>query len=137
MLPLPPTLYRAKTVRVIRPSILSVTVDLGFGVSVVRTVRIDGAPENEIPLKFRDSAMHCATVLLGGKRLVIRYHDTESEKVQHAKVYLDEKVFGNPTGFGHVAGDLDSRLDVGAYLTSLIPLHFNIDLVRKMLNGPE
>ena len=136
MLPLPPSLLRAKTAKVLRPSHLSVTVDLLFSVFVTRTLRIAGAPDIEIPLKYRDAAMHCATVLLGGKRLVIEYHDTETEKVQTVRVFLDEKVYGNPVGLVPVHSTLEPRLDVGLYLASLLPMHFPVEFVRKTLNGP-
>lgn len=135
MMPLPPMLYRAKTVKVLKPSLLTVSVELGFAVSVIRTVKIEGAPDKDLPICCRDAAMHCATVLLGGKRLVIRYHDTDSEKVQVVRVYLDEKVFGSPPGFVSVSNDLDHVLDVGVYLSSLVPSRFSVADVRKTLNG--
>ena len=132
---LPSRVYKAKTVRVSSVNSLLVDLDLGFGIHAHRTVYLEGVSVGSVPAPLRKNAMHCLVVLLGGKRLLLRTTDAQKVDGVLARVYLAEKVYGNPVGLSVPYGFDDALLDVSEFYLSLRTNGYDVSGVKSILNG--
>ena len=132
--------FRAKTVRVHSIGVVEVSLDLDFGVRVSKVLSIEGIRPLEIPEHLHSNAMHCLVVLLGGKKLLVQPNPDDREAwgrmpTIRARVFVDEKVHGNPIGLttniDGVDGDL---LDVAPFCHDLCSSGFPVDGVKQVLN---
>jgi len=133
---LPPSLHHGKVIRVLSVNCLDVNVQLGFGVSIVRSFVLEGIEAKDIPPRLRSAANHCLIVLLGGKDVVVHTDDDEKrDGFLIGRVYLNEKVYGEPPGL-ITPHSLDvPMLEVSAFYKSLAAREYNVMDVKAILNG--
>lgn len=122
--------FDAKTAYIASPSVIDITVRLGFGVVTTRRFSISGLIP--IPPESEAEAKHCLVVLCGGKDLLIET-DTELYGDRLYATILAPAV-DPPKQFTHVV-DGNVFVDVGPYMSSLADVNFPIDMVRTHLNG--
>jgi len=133
---LPPHLLSGRTAWVHNPSCVEFDLDVGFGITVRRSVVIEGLSARDIPEKFRNEAKHCLVTLLGGKRvLVLASINGKTDPYILGRVYLNEKVYGEPVGYVQPPG-LDARLlEIGLFCSWLAAEKYDIQKVKAVLNG--
>ncbi len=133
---LPPRLYLARTVRVHSFNCIEAELDLGYSVSVKKNIILEGVQSGSVPSAQRKDAKHALVVLLGGKHLVIH---TGQQNVKDGflpgRVYLVEKVHGEPEGLATPYGLDIQLLEVGLFYPSLQRARFDIGFVKSVLNG--
>ncbi len=87
---LPPTLRRGRTVRVLNLNCLEASLDLGYGVSVVKNLVLEGVDTRGVPPARRSEAVHCLVLIAGGRDLIIHSaDDTLRDGFIRARVFLD------------------------------------------------
>ena len=132
---LPTRLLCGRTVRVMSLNSIEVELQLGFGVSIRKAVRLEGIDESSVPRHHASDAKHCLVVLLGGKRLLIHTDVHRKGRTLVGRVYLDERVYGEPVGMGIPFGMDELRLDVSVFYEWLRANGYNVQAVKVMLNG--
>lgn len=92
---------RAKVVRVIDHRQVQVQIDLRFGVSVRRIIKLNGYPVSETQ---EENAKSCLILLIGGHRLVLQTeeHDIDPDNDIYMKAYVggEEMVQGTLENVG-------------------------------------
>jgi hypothetical protein len=116
-------------------NVLEVELQLGFGVSIRKAVRLEGIEERDIPRRNASDAKHCLVVLLGGKRLLVHTDAHREGRTLVGRVYLDERVYGEPVGMTIPFGLDESRLDVSTFYDWLRAHGYDINVVKSILNG--
>jgi hypothetical protein len=114
---------------------VEVDIDLGFGISVKKTVVLEGIDRADIPKTLVSKAKHCLVVLLGGKNILIHIDDEQKDGHLYGRVFLDQKVFGDPEGLIKPFGLDEPRLEVSTFYAWLKDQGFDIVLVKNILNG--
>ena len=132
---LPSRLHHARVVRVRSLNCLEVDLDLGFGISVMKRIVLEGVDYRGIPKALRSDAKHCLVVLLGGKRVVVHTDQSKQDGFILGRVYLDERVYGKPEGLTVPFGLTEPMLEVGAFYTWLAGKEFDVHLVKVAING--
>ena len=135
MTPLPTRLLRGRTVRVMSPNLVEVELQLGFGVSIRKAVRLEGIDESSIPRHCARDAKHCLVVLLGGKHLLVHTDVHRQGRILVGRVYLDARVYGAPIGMEVPFGMDESRLDVSVFYDWLRGCRYDVGMVKAVLNG--
>ena len=114
--------YGFKLDRVVDGDTVDGTIDLGFGISVKKRIRLLGinAPETRLQRKIKDE-----TARIAEKELGLRAKDKLSDMLHNRKIIIQTKL--DKTGkFGRVLGTLlindhgieESRLNVNKFLLS-------------------
>ncbi len=127
---LPPPSLRGRIDYIHPPNVIRVDLDVGFGVTIRRDLRLEGVQKNFVPLSKVNEAKHCLVVMLGGSRVIVQVQDTDSE-LPIARVFLAEKFNGAPPGVTEVFGN--PLLDVSTYFMSLAP-DFDVKVVKALFN---
>jgi len=109
-------------------------IDLGFGVSITKCVRVEGIDRDLIKSRAR-LATHCMVVLIGGKRILVHVGKSNAEGPVVGRVYLDEKVYHEPEGYVIPLGLDAPKLEIGIYMTWLAAQGFDIAVAKRTLNG--
>ena len=114
---------------------IEVELQLGFGVSIRKAVRLEGIDESGIPRRNASDAKHCLVVLLGGKHLLVHTDAYRKGSMLVGRVYLDERVYGEPVGMTVPFGMDEFRLDVSVFYDWLRTHGYDISVVKSVLNG--
>lgn len=123
------------TARVHSHARVEVSLDLGFGVHLHRVFFVDGIRDGLVPSDKLSDAAHCMVVLLGGKRLLVQ-PENERPTCSYARLYLNEKIYGNPVGFVQNVEKLERPiLDVAVFFEHLSRNHFDLRLVYNAINS--
>jgi hypothetical protein len=132
---LPSRLIRARTVRVERLNCVDVNLDLDFGVQVKKRITLEGVMPKTVDTHKRDAAMHCMVVLLGGKNLLVHVPDGVDKRDGYimGRVYLCDKVYGNPPGLRCPFGLDTELLEVGEFFQYLNENGFNEEVLKRVL----
>lgn len=130
-------LFAARTVRVHAPNVLEATLDLGFGVSITRLLRLDNVSMEGLDDEARARATHCLVVLAGGKRLIVQTDDVETYRNPiDARIYLEERTFGKLVGQTFdMSPAINPVLELSPFVNWLGERGFEIDDVKRALNG--
>ena len=132
---LPPRLLPGRTVWVHSCSCVEVAFEIGFGITVQRTIGIEGIQPPDVPESLRSEAKHCLVTLIGGKRVLVLC-DTESKApLQIGRVYLNEKVYGTPVGLAAPYPLNIPLLEIGTFFGWLSTTQYDIRRVKEVLNG--
>ena len=129
-----PRLHNAKTVRIVDPMVIEAELELGFGIKVVRQVRLEGLDQRVIPASLKNAAMHALVVLIGGKKIVVQASPDGIETVVVGRVYL-EKVSGDPPGMSCPPGASAPMLEISEFMRWLSDKKFAVGNVLSVLNG--
>jgi hypothetical protein len=133
---LPSRFYQGRTLRVISFNCAEVELALRFGVKVEKNIIVEGVQKTDVPFHSQRTAQHALVVLIGGKRLVVQVDDDEKKDgFILGRVYLAEKVHGNPVGLVIPKGLETPMLEVGTFMRWLIADGLSIDKVKAVLNG--
>lgn len=132
---LPTRLLRGRTIRVASLNSIEVELQLGFGVSIRKAVRLEGIDESSVPQHCASEAKHCLVVLLGGKHLLVHTDAHRQARTLVGRVYLDERVYGDPVGMETPFGMDEFRLDVSVFYDWLRSQAYDIRMVKAVLNG--
>lgn len=132
---LPTCLFRGHTVRVKSLDSIEVELQLGFGVSIRKAVRLEGIEAADIPGRLASDAKHCLVVLLGGKKVLVHTDEHRRGRFLVGRVYLDERTYGDPVGMATPFGLDVTRLDVSTFYDWLRKRSYDIKLVKAVLNG--
>lgn len=131
-------LHRARTIRVATSNSVILDVDLGFGVHIHRRAVLEGVRQQDIPYRFREEARHCLVVLLAKKKLLVQFVDERPQADPAiARIYLNERVHGNPEGLCNLASEDEPCLEISAFFLSLRRNRFDIEQVKAVLNGAK
>lgn len=130
-------MFSAVCVRVCAWNVVEARVDIGFGVSIERTLRLDTVSTRTLTADDRRRGQHCLIVLVGSKRLLVDIADRESHQgVLSARVYLREPTFGRLVG--HTYGlhrTVDPVLELAPFIDWLSSRNFDVADVRAALSG--
>lgn len=132
---LPTSLLCGRVNRVMSLNSVEVDLQLGFGVSIRRGIRLEGIDVSAVPKHLLDAAKHCLVVLLGGKRVLVHTDPHRRGRFLMGRVYLDERVYGEPIGMETPFGLDVSRLDASAFYAWLGAHEYDIRIVKSVLNG--
>lgn len=132
---LPPRVCRARMVHVEALDYVELDIDLGFGVTIRRPTRIEGASPDLIASPLRPAAIRALIVLLSGKRLVVHVHDSKDQSPTIGRIYIDERIHGRPVGLEAPPGMTTELLDVSAFFADLKRKNYDIGVVKAALNG--
>lgn len=129
-------LRKAITRHVHCAGIIDAVIDLGFKISVERTLKLSGVDFPFLVDRSQDSkesqnAKHCLIVLLGGKSILLEIDDEDSKRLT-CKIYLP--VPNIPEG-PHVSKLTEGpHLYVNTYMTDLATRQFPVEEVKNLLN---
>ena len=132
---LPTKLYAGRTIRVHSLNCVEIDLQLGFGVSVRKSILLEGVQPKTIPRRLASGAKHCLVVLLGGKRVIVHVDDHRKDGFLVGRVYLDEKVYGDPVGMLEPFGLAKTLLEVSTFYAWLADREYDIAQVKAVLNG--
>jgi len=132
---LPPKLMTGRTCWVHSLGCVEFELELGFGVSARRSVLIEGIEPRTIPEKMRSEAKHCLVTLLGGKRVLVLADVRKPDMTVLGRVFLNEKVHGNPEGMAQPPSLEEYLLEVGTFFNWLGSTKYDIQVVKAVLNG--
>jgi len=134
--------FRGRTVRVQTANRVEVDLDLDFGLRLKRTFLLEDFSLQDVPEEKRSDAKHCLVILVGGKNLVVRPDPRTRDKWHsladlRARVYLRERVFGNPVGFVEqgVSEAGGPVLEISPYMLWLAERGFDVEDVKATMNG--
>ncbi len=133
--PLSTRLYNGRTFRVRSINCIEVELDLGFGITVKKSVLLEGIERGDIPKRLVSRAKHCLVVLLGGKPVLVHTDDKRKDGHLYGRIFLDQKVFGEPEGMVKPFGLDEEMLEVSTFYAWLKSKDFDIKLVKGILNG--
>lgn len=123
-------LFCAHVERVRGTTALSLRIDLGFGVNVLKRVSIRRSP---IVSTADDAqrANHCLIILVGGKRVVIGNvdHDLSETGIPTADVYVDAP---GATSDDFVTVDNIRMFSVATVLHDMSALRFSVEHARHL-----
>jgi hypothetical protein len=128
-------LYAGRTVKVLSTNCIEVALDLGFGLHLNKRIVLEGISNRSIPKKHRNAAQHALIILVGGKRLLVHVDDTKQDGYLTGRVYLDEKVYGEPVGMTIPFGREKPLLEVSEFYRWLGDVEFDLKEVKAALNG--
>jgi hypothetical protein len=128
-------LYAGRTVKVLSTNCIEVALDLGFGLHLNKRIVLEGIDNRSIPKKYRNAAQHALIILVGGKRLLVHVDDTKQDGYLTGRVYLDEKVYGEPVGMTIPFGRETPLLEVSEFYRWLGDVEFDLKEVKAALNG--
>lgn len=120
---------------------LRVTIELPFDIAVTRIVTLEEVRHTDFDSDdLRDRAQHCLIVLLGGKSVVVAPSpsglDRWTSKPTLARVYLNERLYGQPVGFTpELPGCTRPVLEVSSFFNSLRAHGFQVGDVKQVING--
>lgn len=136
---LPPRLHHARTVRVQSFNCIEVDLELDYGVSIRKRIVLEGVQRSLVPEYRRKAATHALIVLVGGKNLIVHVETDNAGKMTDGyipgRVYLAEKVHGDPEGMVIPYGLEDELLEVSLFYLWLMKHDFDMRLVKSVLNG--
>lgn len=111
---LPSRLYPAHTIRVTTWNTVLVNLYLGFGVTVQKSLLVEGLDIAALPPGRRSEATHCLVLVVGGRDLLVHTDDTTLDGHLKARVYLADPAPQAPDGTLAVPYGLDEvRMEVG------------------------
>lgn len=114
---------------------LDVSLNLGFGVEIRRCLWIEGIQDIIQPAAL-DEAVHCAIVLLGGKKLLVQADTGSLENPILSRVYLNRQIYGDPPGMTRLAGVVEKMLEVGTFWKTISARGYRVEDVTRILNKP-
>jgi len=122
---------------------IEATIDLPFDIAITRPIVLEDVRVKDFPSDdlLRDRAQHCLIVLLGGKNIVVVPSSYEvdrwrSKPTTLARVYLNERIFGEPVGFTPKMPGYDKPLlEVSSFYTWLRAQDFRVSEVKNVING--
>lgn len=135
---LPPQLLRGRVLRVRSINCLEVRLTLAFGISVEKSVVLEGVEKSHIPEKRRQAAKRALIVLVGGKDVLVHTDTLVQDGFVTGRVYLDERIYGDPAvGFvePHLIGV--PMLEISTFYLWLRDKDFDVRLVKEALNGSK
>jgi hypothetical protein len=133
---LPPRFYAGRTVRVHSFNRVEVALRLGFGVTVEKNIILEGVQRINVSKELRRTAHHALVVLVGGKNLIVQVNgDDEKDGHVMGRVFLSEKVHGEPEGLVTPHGLDQPLLEVGTFFSWLGTQDFDVKAVKAVLNG--
>jgi len=91
---LPPRLYSAKVLRVNDLVSIDALIDLDFGVSVTKTVMLEGMDVRHVPPAQRSSAITSLIAALGSKKILVLCAPVRDAEKVLGRVYLLDRVDG-------------------------------------------
>ena len=124
-----------RTIRVHSLNCVEIDLQLGFGVSVRKSILLEGVQQKGIPRRLAANAKHCLVVLLGGTRVIVHVDDHRKDGFLVGRVYLDEKVYGDPAGMMEPFGLGKKLLEVSSFYAWLADREYDITRVKAVLNG--
>jgi len=130
-------LRHARSVHIPTSNSVVLNVNLGFGVNLNRKATLDGVSQKDVPYHYRKEARHCLVVLLAKKRLLVRFATEDDEHPCIARVYLNERVHGDPPGLVTMDDSEYPLLEVSTFFLSLREDGFEVQRVLDVLNGPK
>ncbi|KKL74226.1 hypothetical protein LCGC14_2067010 [marine sediment metagenome] len=131
----PAALFRGRTVRVHSLNCVEVELQLGFGVSIKKLVLLEGIEQKDIPRSSRSEAKHCLVVLVGGKKVLVQADAQRKDNYVVGRVFLDEKVYGDPEGMMTPHGMDKALLEISTFYAWLATQKYDIQEVKAVLNG--
>lgn len=96
--------FIANVIRVDSPVSIEASLDLGFGITVLRKIILETVSISDIPEGCRDRAFHCLIVLLGGKQVLAKVDDKRRDGVLVGRVYLTQQLRQPPVELTKVQG---------------------------------
>lgn len=115
---------------------LEAMIELGLGNFTQRTLIVEGM-EEPIPRDLENAAARCMVIIAGGKRLLVQTDETRADGPLLARVFLDEKVYGEPLGYVHPYGYQYKRLELGTFWQWITSRGYRDADVKDVLNGPR
>lgn len=135
---LPPQLLRGRVLRVRSINCLEVRLTLAFGVSVEKSIVLEGVDKNCVPEKRRQAAKRALIVLVGGKDVIVHTDTLVQDGFVIGRVYLDEKIYGKPeVGFVEPYNIDVPMLEVSTFYMWLRERDFDVRLATEALNGSK
>lgn len=113
-------------------------IDLGFKTTVHHSLFIEGVSAVQVPSAYQDKAMHCLTLLLGGKSCLIQI---ENKGITHPIKQI-ARVYTANTPEGNVPDDVMQdvcgvrRAQIGLLFTKIAAQNYDPQFVLSCLN-PE
>ena len=133
---LPPRSHHARTIRVHSFNCIEVDLELDYGVYIRKRIVLEGVQQSNVPKHLRIAAKHALIVLVGGKKLVIHVDSSKmSDGFIPGRVYLAERVYGEPEGMVIPHGLETELLEVSLFYMWLVERDFNMNHVKAILNG--
>lgn len=132
---LPPRLLSGRTVWVHSANCVEIALDLGFGITAQKAVIIEGVQNRDIPTDLKSEAKHCLVTLLGGKRVLVLCETHRKDAQLLGRVYLNEKVYGDPVGLAAPYPLNVPLLEIGTFFNWLSTTKYDIQRVKAVLNG--
>jgi hypothetical protein len=110
-------------------------IELGFGVSVQKSIMVEGVTKPDVPAPYKDDAQRAMAVLLGGKRLLVMVskHETTDGHVP-GRVFLDEFAVPDTAYMAVPYGCSEPRLELGMFVKWLAARAFSVEEVKRILN---
>lgn len=102
---------------------------------VHRKIKLEGIDQRVVPSYQKNKAHHALVVLIGGKKIVVQAATDTIDPVVRGRVYLDERIHGNPVGMSCPPGAEREMLEISEYMRWLSTKEFEIGEVLFTLNG--
>lgn len=108
---------------------------LGFGVTAIRTLIVEGVQES-IPPELLEDATYCMVLLLGGKKALVQADDDSGSFIPLlSRVFLDYHVVESPVEQMRPRGFSTMRMEVGTLWAWLREHRYGKEFVKRVLNG--
>ena len=136
-------LVHGRTKQIVSPSVVEVSLDLGFGVFLAKEVSISGFTLDRTVQRGTDEwlqAKRAAIVLMGSKRLIVAPDAPDREKwgkrpTLIARVFLNERIHGRPVGYTEAGLVRNPELELGPFMAWLQVRGWKLSDVKAALNG--
>lgn len=136
-------MFAARTERILSPSQLEASVDLGFGIGLRRAIELeDFAGPRVQDVDLYDAARHCLILLAGSRRLILQPDPRNRDRWSYmrlipARVYVIARFQGQPVGLiENFPGANGPVLEITPFMRWLGHANFDISLVKNTLRGP-
>ena len=130
-----PTVHNAQLIKVAGVNTLDVMIDLGFGVSIKKRVKIVGA-ENPLSALHRKDANYALIILCAGKNKRLKLRTTAVTREGYATIHCQvfTQVANPPEDMVEVI-DNTAWMDLGRYLTMVREIAYDPSYVKKHAHG--
>ncbi len=133
---LPPRLYTGRVIRVNDLVTVDMAVDLDFGVSVSKTVAIEGLESVHVPSFLRSDALAALIATVGGKRVLVCSAPAKPGDRLLGRLYLyDRHAIAENIGLSAPPGLSELHLEVASFMAFVHKHNYRKAVVVAALSG--
>lgn len=132
---LPVRVYQGRVERVTGPNSLDVRLEIGFRVTIVRKLILEGIETLSLSTEMRKRASHCLVVIAGGKDVIGLVDDTGMDGHLKARLYLPVTPDATHPGIATPAWADVPLTDIGECLRWASQHDYDAAEARKMMRS--